>query len=73
MKPITLLISTIVLLLPAAAAGQGPQKDIFANPQNLKVLSKTSFCGPWPAAAAGNSSTIAEISKVIGFIAVSPG
>ncbi len=40
MKPITLLISAIVLLLPAAAAGQGPQKDVFANPQNLKVLSK---------------------------------
>ncbi len=38
MKPITLLFSLVALALPAAAAGQAPQKDVFADPQNLKVL-----------------------------------
>lgn len=40
MKPITLLFSIVVLVLPTAAISQEPKKDIFANPQNLKVLPK---------------------------------
>ena len=40
MKPITVLFPLIVLVLPAVAAGQAPQRDVFANPQNLEVLPK---------------------------------
>jgi len=40
MKPFPLLFSLVVLALPTAAIGQAPQKDVFANPQNLKVLPK---------------------------------
>ena len=40
MKPFLSLFFLVVLLLPTAAPGQAPQKDIFANPQNLKVLPK---------------------------------
>ena len=40
MKPNTLLLSLLVLVLPAVATGQAPRKDVFANPQNLEVLPK---------------------------------
>ena len=38
MKPISLLFTLVAMALPTVAAGQAPQKDVFANPQNLKVL-----------------------------------
>ncbi len=38
MKSISLLFSLVVLVLPTVAAGQAPQKDVFANPRNLEVL-----------------------------------
>jgi len=40
MKPNLLLLSLVVLALPTAAIGQSPKKDVFANPQNLRVLPK---------------------------------
>lgn len=40
MKPFLLLFYLVVLVMPTAALGQASQKDIFANPQNLKVLPK---------------------------------
>lgn len=40
MKSFSLLFSLIVLALPTVVLGQVSKKDVFANPQNLKVLPK---------------------------------